>query len=1171
MSKSVPKRKRRGVILSPTGLQRLQDAQDQFAITHNDGYPYTLEKLSDLTGLSVRSLGRMRSGKSPVDRQTLEDLFRAFYLVLTEQDYSQPSDTPLVAASAPDWGEAPDVSTFYGRDQELMTLSQWIGQEHCRLIGILGIGGIGKTALSVKFAEQIQAQFTHVIWRSLRNAPPLETLLAELILFLSDQQEIQANVTTLLQCLQNTRCLIILDNEETLLQTGDRAGQYRQGYEAYGDLLRLVAETRHQSCVVLTSREKSGQLAQLENDQAVQVLPLSGSSEVATSLIANISLKGSESQKQELGDRYRWNPLALKIIGTSVHDLFDGDIGLFLQQDTLVFNGLRRLLDQQFERLSTLEQAILYWLAINREWTTIAELETDLVPSVSRAHLLEALESLSRRSFLERKTGKYTQQPVVMEYVTESFIERVGEEILGRSRLISTSLLQTHALIKVQDKDYIQDSQTRVILTPLITQLQNQLGSEKDVIYQLNQILLILRTEFPQHRGYAGGNLINLLRYLQVDLRGYDFSHLSIWQADLQNISLPQVNLSHTHLSKSRFTPICSSISIVAFSPDNQLLVTGDGNNQLVLWRVSDGQVQGIFPDNSTWVWAVAWSPDGRILASSGEGQVIKLWDVESKRCVATLNGHQGTVRTLVWHPHEPLLASCGDDRQIRFWDMETNECTMILQSHENWVISIAWHPSGDRLVSGSLDQTIRIWDRKSGKCLNTLLGHTSGVWGVGWNPDGELIATGSTDHTIKIWNNSGKCLRTLQRNAAVYTIAWSPDGILASGGVDQNITLWDAESGQCLQVLPGHSSWIWAIAWSHNGKLLASCSHDQSVRLWQHSSFTYQRFKTFQGYSNAVFAVDWSPDGHTLASSSADQQARLWNPTTGLCLKTLQGHRNWIWGLAWSPDGTTIATASDDRTLRLWHSATGECRAVLHGHTAWIWTVTWSPDSRRLASGSGDPTIRIWDAQTGQCLHVLQGHQNWIWNVDWNPNGTLLASASDDCTVRLWNADSGECLQVLEGHDYWVESIAWSPDGSLLASGSYDQTVRIWDGHLCIRVLRHPNIVRGIAWSADGRRLASACYDRKVRIWDVSTGNCEQILEGHTGQVWAVAWRSVEPDIIASSGTDETIKLWNPQTGECLQTLRTDRPYEGMNITGATGITAAQRSVLQALGAIEN
>ncbi|QYO67121.1 NB-ARC domain-containing protein [Leptolyngbya sp. 7M] len=284
MTQSVQKRKRRGVILSPWGAQRLQEAQEQLAILKNGGFAYTLEQISSLTGLSVRSIGRIRSGKVAVDRQSLEELFCTFNLALTKQDYIQPEDAAEPQSTAQDWGEAPDVSVFYGRTTELTTLSQWILQDRCRLIGIVGIGGVGKTVLSVKLAEQMQEHFTRVIWRSVRNAPLLETLLAELVPFLSDQQETQADLGTLLQCLRNRRCLVILDNTEVLLETGDRAGQYRPEYAAYKELLQAVAETRHQSCLVVTGREKCAQFAQLESNPTVQGLPLSGSPEASEAL-----------------------------------------------------------------------------------------------------------------------------------------------------------------------------------------------------------------------------------------------------------------------------------------------------------------------------------------------------------------------------------------------------------------------------------------------------------------------------------------------------------------------------------------------------------------------------------------------------------------------------------------------------------------------------------------------------------------------------------------------------------------------------------------------------------------------------------------------------------------------------------------------------------------------
>ena len=329
-----------------------------------------------------------------------------------------------------DWGEAIDVSVFYGRTSELATLETWIQVDRCRLLGVLGMGGIGKTALAVKIAQQIQEQFEYLIWRSLRNAPPLETLLSELVPFLSNQQETEAKMGKLLQCLRDSRCLVILDNMEAILQAGERAGEYRPGYQEYGELLTLVGETAHQSCLLLTSREKPAELAIFEGiELSVRSLHLSGSESASFALIQASGLIGSEQQQQQLCVRYSCNPLALKIVATSIQELFEGEIGEFLAQDTAVFNGIQRLLDQQFNRLSSLEETIMYWLAINREWTKISELAADIFPVVSKPKLLEALESLRWRSLIEKQSGSYTQQPVVMEYVTERLIEQITREI----------------------------------------------------------------------------------------------------------------------------------------------------------------------------------------------------------------------------------------------------------------------------------------------------------------------------------------------------------------------------------------------------------------------------------------------------------------------------------------------------------------------------------------------------------------------------------------------------------------------------------------------------------------------------------------------------------------------------------------------------------------------
>src|SRR4028118_2182188 len=201
-----------------------------------------------------------------------------------DTEVAMPTVQPTLAVKRhQDWGEAVDVSVFYGRTEELNTLDQWIVNERCRLVALLGMGGIGKTTLSIKLAQQIQDEFEYVIWRSIRNAPPLQEILADIIKFLSNQQEtdlpetVGGRISRALDYLRSKRCLIVLDNAESILQGGDHAGEYREGYEDYGELIRRVGGTSHQSCLVLTSREKPKEVASSEGETpAVRSLQLTG-------------------------------------------------------------------------------------------------------------------------------------------------------------------------------------------------------------------------------------------------------------------------------------------------------------------------------------------------------------------------------------------------------------------------------------------------------------------------------------------------------------------------------------------------------------------------------------------------------------------------------------------------------------------------------------------------------------------------------------------------------------------------------------------------------------------------------------------------------------------------------------------------------------------------------
>jgi transcriptional regulator with XRE-family HTH domain len=266
-------------------------------------------------------------------------------------------------ARARDWGEAPDAVGFVGRDDELALLRRWVVDEHCRLVALLGMGGIGKTMLAARLAREVAPSFERVYWRSLRDAPPPSEWLAGAIGFLSDQQLVlpvgdSERIMTLLRVLRERRCLLVLDNSETLFEPGQQEGRYRAGMAGYGRLLEAVAEATHQSCVVLTSREAPPELAVLDGGRA-RTFHLGGLGvDEAQVLLAPKHLVGTSEQWAELNARFGGNGLALKVVGETILELFGGDIGAFIEETgaASIFGGIRRLLDEQIERSSGIEQ-----------------------------------------------------------------------------------------------------------------------------------------------------------------------------------------------------------------------------------------------------------------------------------------------------------------------------------------------------------------------------------------------------------------------------------------------------------------------------------------------------------------------------------------------------------------------------------------------------------------------------------------------------------------------------------------------------------------------------------------------------------------------------------------------------------------------------------------------
>src|SRR6266700_2412385 len=813
------------------------------------------------------------------------------------------------ATSAPqcrvDWGEASDGDPFYGRAKELAVLEEWMVAHGCRLLAVLGMGGIGKTALAIQLARQLQPSFECIFWRSLLNAPPIEDLLAEAIAFLSGPQaadeasSLSRMIEFFPKALRTSRCLIIRDNVEAILQGGNqgRVGHYRAGYEAYGTLLHLIGEAAHRSCLLLTSREKPKEVGLLEGKRSpVRSLLLPPLEEEACQqVLQERALVGSAAAWKTLISRYAGNPLALKLVAGTIAEVFEGSILTFLQQGSTLLGDIRELLDQQFERLSELERDILYWLAIAREAVAPERLLANVVTSVSHDRLLEALDYLvQRRGWIEKGEGRtaFTLQSVIMQYVTDRLIEQVYGEMASESLRVFLS----HALVKAQATDEVRNSQIRLILEPLADRLLFTWGKQ-GVEDKVRMMLAAVRERGPQLAGYAGGNAVHLLCQLKSDLSQTDFSDLAIWQAYLRGVSLRDVNFSQSDVATSVFTEAFRNVIAVAFSPDSTLLAAGMTNGGTRVWHLPDGKPLLTCEGHANWVMSVAFSPEGARLASGGSDQTVKLWDVSTGQCLSTLRGHSGWVRAVAFHPDGTLLASGSDDQTIQLWNLSIGRIFETLHDPSGYVMSVTFSPDGTLLASGGSDHTIKLWDVRTRQCLCILCGHGGWVRSVAFHSDGKLLASGSDDQSVKLWSvevgeDRARYLKTLQGHASsVWSVAFSPDGrLLASGSDDQSIKLWDVRTGQCFKTLQGHTNYVLSIAFSADGKTLASGSYDQSIKLWDvHTGLCR---KTLRGHTNAVRSLAFSPTSALLASGSQDETIRLWETRTGKCLSTLRGER---------------------------------------------------------------------------------------------------------------------------------------------------------------------------------------------------------------------------------------------------------------------------------------
>jgi WD40 repeat protein/serine/threonine protein kinase len=589
-------------------------------------------------------------------------------------------------------------------------------------------------------------------------------------------------------------------------------------------------------------------------------------------------------------------------------------------------------------------------------------------------------------------------------------------------------------------------------------------------------------------------------------------------------------------------------------------------------------------------IFNLALSPDGRLLAAGGDNGILKLWDTQSWE-ERTFQAHEVGFR-VAFGPGGRHLATGSKAGTVQIWDVATGAKVHTLQ-HGEQVNSLAFSPDGRWIVSGGY-KSVKLWDAGTGRLVRPLPGSAP----VAFSPDGRCLALGSDGRTLKLWNTAAwteRCTLGPHAGDSIIGLSFRPDGAqlaVACGtmlwnGREGELKIWDVATGQPVHSLRGHVGGAFAVAFSPDGKRVASGGdEDATVKLWDVQ--TGREALTLRGHVDAVWGVAFSPDGRHLYSAGTDQTVRAWDATPlgegpQPELRTLRGHTGEITCVAFGADNRRLVSGSMDGTLKVWDALTGQEIRTLTGHIGAVRALAFSPDGLQLASTSWAPDeppdgiaeLKLWDTKTWREITSpgLKGDDANL-GVTFRPDGRRLVVAEGDTAV-LWYTATGTFIRsLLAPNSFYSTAVACGPGDRVAASG-VQGSIQVWDLSVCREVgpfaalvlpppglgrlvdvwyattalpvhtlLAHRGRAMCVAFSPDGAYLASAGLDGAVRLWDAKTfGPVGPPLRGHLDGICSLAFR---PDgkRLASAGGDAMIQVWDLATRLPVLTLHghTDR-----------------------------
>jgi len=500
-------------------------------------------------------------------------------------------------------------------------------------------------------------------------------------------------------------------------------------------------------------------------------------------------------------------------------------------------------------------------------------------------------------------------------------------------------------------------------------------------------------------------------------------------------------------------------IDSVAFSPDGKLIASNDsGGNVAKVWSAETGTELMILDGHKGRIYQVMFSPDGKRIVSSHDSGELKFWDAVTGKELMTVLAERGFPCGMAFSFDGKKVASVGMDwgSAIKIWDSESGKLIMIIQGDHARALSIAFSPDGRYIAKTDTDNTIKVWDAETGGELKTFRGHDWFTLSVSFSPDSKRLVSCSWDGTVKLWDvtidrerfdlhkhsdeafvREGSDIPSAYHRT-VTSVAFSPEGRrIASASYNRIVTLWDVKTGTEITALQRQGT---RVVFSPDGKRIAVSGREKSFKIYDVK--TGAEVMTFSGHKGLVEAVAFSQDGKLIASGGReDKTIKVWNAISGEEIISLAMPESSVMSIVFSPDNKHIVSGNWEGTLDLWDLSSDAEPMIIGRDGPPIASVAFSPDGKRFISGGYDRTVRIWDAANGSEIMTLHGHGDLVTSVTFMPDGKRIISGGREGTIKLWDSTTGtELLSI--GVQRGVYSVALSLNGKTIAAGTDDGSI---------------------------------------------------------------------------------------------------------------------------------